>query len=95
MGEPDPLEMFHAVANTRPEAATTAQQFLTAFETEAVATARPTPGAADLIATAHRTGRTVTIVSNNSSAAITAYLAQHRLTKYIRAVYGRDTADPA
>jgi Haloacid dehalogenase-like hydrolase len=41
-----------------------------------------------------RTGRTVTIVSNNSGAAIAAYLADHRLTGYIRAVVARDDSDP-
>ncbi len=88
-GEPDPLEVFRIVATTGLEAAT-AQQLLTTFETRAVARARPTPGAADLIITAYRTGRTVTIVSNNSSAAITKYLADHRLSDYVRAVLGRD-----
>ena len=72
----------------RPGAADTAQQLLTAFETRAITSARPTPGSADLIITAHRTGRTVTIVSNNSGAAITAYLADHQLTGYIRAIVG-------
>ena len=61
---------------------------------DAVATARPARGSADLIITAYRTGRTVTIVSNNSGAAITAYLADHRLTDYVRAVIGRDDHDP-
>jgi HAD superfamily hydrolase (TIGR01509 family) len=92
--ESDPLEVFRTEATIGPEAAATAQQLLTTFETRAVATARPTPGAADLIITAYRTGRTVTIVSNNSTAAITRYLADHRLSEYIRAVLGRDD-DPA
>jgi N-acetyl-D-muramate 6-phosphate phosphatase len=88
--ESDPLEVFRTVAAIGPEAAATAQQLLTTFETRAVATARPTPGAADLIITAYRTGRTVTIVSNNSTDAITRYLADHRLSEYVRAVLGRD-----
>jgi HAD superfamily hydrolase (TIGR01509 family) len=88
--ESDPLEVFRAVATIDPQAAATAQQLLTTFETRAVATARPTPGAADLIITAYRTGRTVTIVSNNSTAAIRKYLADHRLSDYIRGVLGRD-----
>ena len=37
-----------------------------------------------LIITACRTGRTVTIVSSNSGAAIAAYLDDHRLTGYIK-----------
>ena len=36
----------------------------------------------------------MTVVSNNSEAAIKAYLAGHRLDSYVRAVFGRD-ADPA
>jgi phosphoglycolate phosphatase-like HAD superfamily hydrolase len=94
-GEPDPLEVFRTVANTSPQAAATAQQLLTTFETHAIATARPTRGAADLISAAYQTGRTITIVSNNSNAAITAYLTDHRLTAYIRAVFGRDDSNPA
>ncbi len=93
-GEPDPLEVFQAVATISPDAAATAQQLLAMFETRAVASAKPTPGSADLIVTAYRTGRTVTIVSNNSEAAIQAYLEDHRLSDYIRAVLGRDH-DPA
>jgi beta-phosphoglucomutase-like phosphatase (HAD superfamily) len=93
--EADPLEVFRLVANVNPEAAVTTQQLLTVFETRAVATARPTRGSADLIISAYRTGRTVSIVSNNSSAAISAYLADHRLDGYIRAVFGRDGTDPA
>jgi phosphoglycolate phosphatase-like HAD superfamily hydrolase len=92
--EDDPLEVFRAVATISDDAAITAQHLLTVFETRAVATARPARGSADLIITAYRTGRTVTIVSNNSGAAITAYLAAHHLTGYIRAVIGRDDHDP-
>jgi beta-phosphoglucomutase-like phosphatase (HAD superfamily) len=72
----------------------TAQQLLTAFETRAVPTAEPTRGSADLIVTATQTGRTVTIVSSNSGAAIAAYLADHRLTRHIRAIVACDDHDP-
>jgi hypothetical protein len=66
----DPLEVFRLAASVSPDAAMTAQQLLTAFETRAIPTAKPTRGSADLIITACQTGRTVTIVSNNSGAAI-------------------------
>jgi phosphoglycolate phosphatase-like HAD superfamily hydrolase len=92
--EDDPLEIFRAVARISDDAAITAQQLLTAFETRAISTAQPAPGSADLIVTACRTGRTVTIVSNNSGAAIAAYLVDHDLTSYIRAIIGRDDHDP-
>jgi hypothetical protein len=52
-----------------PVSAETAQRILTRLETRAARAARATPGWADLMATAHATGRTVTIVSNDSSAA--------------------------
>ena len=86
--------VFRAAAQISPGAAASAQQLLTVFETRAIPTARPTRGSADLIITAYRTGRTVTIVSNNSSAAIAAYLADHRLDGYIRAIVARDDHDP-
>jgi beta-phosphoglucomutase-like phosphatase (HAD superfamily) len=89
----DPLEVFRAVARVSDQDAALAQQVLTTLEVRAVKTARPTRGSADLIVTAHRTGRTVTIVSNNSGAAITAYLADHRLTDYIKEVVARDDHD--
>jgi phosphoglycolate phosphatase len=90
----DPLEVFRLAATVSDDAAMTAQQLLTAFETRAVPTAQPTKGSADLIVTANRTGRTVTIVSNNSGAAIAAYLADHHLTGYVRAIVARDDHDP-
>jgi N-acetyl-D-muramate 6-phosphate phosphatase len=89
----DPLEVFRAVARTSDDAASMAQHVLTALEVRAVKTARPTHGSADLIITAYRTGRTVTIVSNNSGEAITAYLTHHRLADYIKAVVARDDHD--
>jgi len=89
----DPLEVFRAVARTSDDAAIVAQHVLTALEVRAVKTAQPTHGSADLIITAHRTGRSVTIVSNNSGDAITAYLTDHRLTDYIKAVVARDDHD--
>jgi beta-phosphoglucomutase-like phosphatase (HAD superfamily) len=94
LDQDDPLEVFRVAARLGTDAAMCAQQLLTAFETRAVPTAEPTRGSADLIITAHRTGRTVTIVSNNSGAAIAAYLADHRLTGYIRAIVARDDHDP-
>jgi beta-phosphoglucomutase-like phosphatase (HAD superfamily) len=49
---------------------------------------------ADLIVTAARTARTVTIVSNNSGAAIECYLAGRRFASYSRAIVARDDHDP-
>jgi phosphoglycolate phosphatase-like HAD superfamily hydrolase len=90
----DPLEVFRLAASVSISAAVTGQQLLTAFETRAIPTAQPTKGSADLIVAAEQTGHSVTIVSNNSGAAIAAYLADHRLTRYIRAIVARDDHDP-
>jgi beta-phosphoglucomutase-like phosphatase (HAD superfamily) len=92
-GQDDPLEVFRAIAQGSTTPPMLAQHVLTALEVRAVKTAQPTRGSADLI-TAYRTGRTVTIVSNNSGAAINAYLANHRLADYIKAVVARDDHDP-
>ena len=91
----DPLEVFRRVADLDADAAETAQAILTKLETRAVRAARPTAGAAELMAAAQATGRTLTIVSNNSSAAIAAYLGDHKLTRYVTGIVGRDDADPA
>jgi HAD superfamily hydrolase (TIGR01509 family) len=89
----DPLEVFRAVARTSDAAAAAAQDALTALEVRAVKTAQPTPGSADLIITAEQTGRTVTIVSNNSGEAISTYLADHQLGSHIKAIIARDDHD--
>jgi phosphoglycolate phosphatase len=91
----DPLEAFRAVADLGDQVATIAQALLTALEVQATQTARPTPGSADLIVTAIRTGRTVTVVTNNSTAAVMAYLTRQRLDPYVGKIIGRDDPDPA
>jgi beta-phosphoglucomutase-like phosphatase (HAD superfamily) len=91
----DPLEVFRAVADLGDQADAIAQALLTALEIQAVQTARPAPGSADLIVTANRTGRTVTVVTNNSTAAVIAYLARQHLDPYVGKIFGRDDPDPA
>jgi HAD superfamily hydrolase (TIGR01509 family) len=91
----DPLEVFRAVAARSRDVGQRAQRELTLLEVQAVTTARPTDGAAELITTARQSGRSVTIVSNNSGQAVAAYLDGHRLTRYVSAVIGRDDPDPA
>src|SRR5258708_8195560 len=91
----DPLEVFRVVADLGDHAAITAQELLTALEVRAAQTARPTPGSADLITTATQTGRSVTIVTNNSGAAVSAYLVRHHLDTHAGKIVGRDDPDPA
>lgn len=91
----DPLEVFRAVAYLGYKAATIAQTLLTTLELRAVETARPAPGSADLIITAARTERTVTIVTNNSVTPVAAYLTRQHLDPYVGKIIGRDGPDPA
>jgi phosphoglycolate phosphatase len=91
----DPLEVFRAVADLGDQADAIAQALLTALEVRAVQTARPAAGSADLIITATRTGRTVTVVTNNSTAAASAYLTRQHLDSYVGKILGRDDPDPA
>lgn len=92
---PDPLEVFRVVAARGRDAGERAQRDLTELEMQAVATAQPADGAAELITTARQSGRGVTIVSNNSGQAVTAYLDAHGLARSVGAVIGRDDPDPA
>lgn len=91
----DPLELFRAVAGIEDdEDADQAQKLLTDLELHAATTARPTPGARELLTATVATGRTASIVSNNAGAAITAYLNAHDLERYVTVVVGRDDHDP-
>jgi HAD superfamily hydrolase (TIGR01509 family) len=91
----DPLEVFRAVAAHGRDVGQRAQRELTLLEVQAVKTASPTDGAAELITTACQSGRSLTIVSNNSGQAVAAYLGNHHLARYVSAVIGRDDPDPA
>jgi phosphoglycolate phosphatase-like HAD superfamily hydrolase len=90
----DPLEVFRAVAARGRNVGQRAQRELTLLEVQAVRTAQPADGAAELITAARQSGRSVTIVSNNSGQAVAAYLADHRLAPYVSAVIGRDDPNP-
>lgn len=91
----DPLEVFRAIAAGGRDAGQRAQRELTLLEVQAVITAQPADGAAELITTARQSGRNVAVVSNNSGQAVATYLKQHSLTRYVSAVIGRDDPNPA
>jgi phosphoglycolate phosphatase len=58
-------------------------------ETAAIAAARPTPGAEELLRAAHHTGRRVAVVSNNASLAVETYLRTHNLIRYLDGLAAR------
>ena len=91
----DPLEVFRAIAARGRDVGQRAQRELTLLEVQAVTTAQPADGGAELIGAARQSGRSVAIVSNNSGQAVATYLKHHGLTRYVSAVIGRDDPDPA
>lgn len=93
--ETDPMEVLRFSAGVdRPELVRQVDDELTAAELAAVPLARPTPGAAEFIGAARYEGRLVAVVSNNSSAAVHAYLEAHDLADDLAHVVGRRHAEP-
>jgi beta-phosphoglucomutase-like phosphatase (HAD superfamily) len=62
-------------------------------ELTAVGSAVETPGVLDLVHTLALWGHTVTVVSNTSSDAVTAYLAGHEVGRYVREVSARHSVE--
>jgi hypothetical protein len=60
-----------------------------------VATAAPTPYVHEVVTACQNSGRSVSIVSNNSARAVHAYLARHGLDDRISLVVARTSHDPA
>ncbi|MEV0236107.1 HAD-IA family hydrolase [Nonomuraea sp. NPDC050786] len=90
----DPLAVFRFSWQFGPDMSRITRDMLTRLEVEAVQTARPTPGAADLIRQSKRLGKAVAVVSNNSTKAVTAYLQRTRLGQEIDYVSARVEPDP-
>lgn len=89
----DPFELLGYAAQLSQDAAVSTEQELARLEVEAVAVAEPTPYAHDLIReAAARSGGSVAIVSNNSVAAIDAYLHAHQLRRHVAGIYARTSA---
>jgi phosphoglycolate phosphatase len=91
----DPFEVFGWAATISPTLAAEVEAAMTDLEVEAVPTAEPTPGVHAVITSCRESGRTVTVVSNNSARAVRAYLARHALDGPIGTVIARTTSDPA
>ena len=68
---------------------------MTDQELAAVATAAPTPYVHDVVTACQNSGRSVSVVSNNSARAVHAYLTRHGLDDRITLVIARTSHDPA
>jgi phosphoglycolate phosphatase len=92
---PDPFEVFAWAATISPDLAADIEAAMTELEVEAVPTAEPTPGVHAVITTCRESGRSVTVVSNNSERAVCAYLTRHALDGPIGVIIARTSPDPA
>ncbi|MFD7829177.1 HAD family hydrolase [Kitasatospora sp. NPDC059803] len=93
--ESDPLALLRLVADARPDLAASTDAALAALETEAVRIGNPNPGGESVLLACARSGRSVSVVSNNAGAAIEAYLTDHGLSGYVAGVFGRVPGDPS
>nr|BFD92231.1 HAD family hydrolase [Kitasatospora sp. Xyl93] len=94
-GENDPLALLRLIADAEPDLAASADATLAALETEAVRIGKPNPGGESVLRACARSGRSVSVVSNNAGAAIEAYLTDHGLSGYVTGVFGRVPGDPS
>ncbi|MFF3074492.1 HAD family hydrolase [Kitasatospora sp. NPDC057936] len=93
--ETDPLALLRLVSDARPDLTERTDAALAALETEAVRAACPTRGGESVLRAAVRSGRLVSVVSNNAGTAIEAYLAEHGLSDDVAGVFGRAPGDPS
>jgi phosphoglycolate phosphatase len=91
----DPFVVLRYAATLGPECADAVERRFRALEVAAIPTATTTPEAHDAIRAMKRAGHTLTIVSNNSDAAVAAYVDTHRLGEHIDGIIGRTSTDPA
>ncbi len=80
-------------AEVSPDLAASVEAELSAVEYTAVTTAEPTPYVRDVLTACHESGRSVAVISNNSVAAVRAYLGAHSLDHQVEAVAARTTPD--
>jgi phosphoglycolate phosphatase len=90
----DPLDIFRFAGTVGPELAALVERELTNAEVKAADTAEATPGAEEFLRACRSTGRTVAVVSNNSTAAVAQYLTRAGWTDLVQIVEGRDRSDP-
>jgi HAD superfamily hydrolase (TIGR01549 family) len=88
----DPFDVLRFASQVATETAKCVEQRFREFEYIAVQNAPATPGAADLLRRAAEGGQLVTIVSNNSTAAVRRYLELEGLSPFVCGISARDDA---
>jgi phosphoglycolate phosphatase len=91
----DPMEVFTWSATISGDLAAIVEAELTEQEVAAAATAQPTPYVHEVVTACRESGRSLAVVSNNSTRAVHAYLTKHDLDDRIRHVIGRTSKNPA
>jgi phosphoglycolate phosphatase len=91
----DPLEVFAYAATIDPELGARVEAELTSLEETAVTTATPAAYVHEVVTSCRESGRSVSVVSNNSESAVNTYLAQHGLDDRIDLVVARTDHDAA
>ena len=91
----DPLEVFAYAATVSEDLAARVETEMTDQELAAVATAAPTPYVHEVVTACENSGRSVAVVSNNSSRAVHSYLSRHGLDTRISLIIARTNHDPA
>jgi phosphoglycolate phosphatase len=89
----DPFDVLRYAATVNPQLAERVELALRRAEVDSTGTARPTPHAVEVIRAYREAGRAVAIVSNNSAAAVHAYLDAKSID--VDAIVARTDADPA
>jgi phosphoglycolate phosphatase len=91
----DPIEVFRYSGTVSDDLAARVEAEMTDLEVAAVPSAEPTPYVHEILASARESGRTIAVVSNNSSRAVNAYLDHHGFSDGITLVIARTSHDPA
>jgi phosphoglycolate phosphatase len=89
----DPFDVLRYATTLGDEEASYVESAFTAHEVEAVASAVPTDGTHDLIRSWVNSGRPIAVVSNNSTAAVSAYLDLYNIRSFVGVISARTGPD--
>ncbi len=90
----DPFEVLRYATTRSADIQEQVESELRRLEVAAVVDAPDTPGASETLHTFAKTGHTVSIVSNNSTSAVTTYLQAQELTECVDTISAREPARP-